>query len=172
MHRRVWHLRFVACHAFNETHKNNHKYTCMTRQFTVNNQCRFASQQQVSTAAVHRLATTSVAAASAQLFRALYNYPACGLTSRAPDNLQNEQEQVDDVEVQVECRKDVFLGRQRILVFSTNHQLSIKYQVLKAVQYISSVPSKCVTSLVIMKWIHKCTLKKLYLVRISCITNT
>ena len=53
------------------------------------------------------------------------------LIATLTDDGENEKEEVDDVEVEVESGEDVFLRRDRVLVLSANHQLSVKHQVLQ-----------------------------------------
>lgn len=51
--------------------------------------------------------------------------------SRATNNGENKQEEVDNVQVQVQCREYIFLRGQRIFVFPAKHHLGVEYQVLK-----------------------------------------
>jgi len=43
---------------------------------------------------------------------------------------QNKQEYVDDIQIKVQCCKDVFFRRHWILVTSSKHQLRVDHQVL------------------------------------------
>ena len=47
----------------------------------------------------------------------------------ATDDSQDVQENVDDVQIEIECGEDVFLGRDRVLVFTAKHKLCIENQV-------------------------------------------
>merc|ERR1719445_933533 len=47
------------------------------------------------------------------------------LVSAVSNNLEDVHEQVDDVKIEVESSKDVFLGAERILVAATDHQLGV-----------------------------------------------
>ena len=47
------------------------------------------------------------------------------LVSAVSNNLKDVHEQVDDVKIEVESCKDVFLGAERVLVAATDHQLGV-----------------------------------------------
>lgn len=47
------------------------------------------------------------------------------------DDGEDEEEEVDDVEVEVERREDVLLGRDRVLVLPAHHELSVEDDVLQ-----------------------------------------
>jgi len=47
------------------------------------------------------------------------------LVSAVSNNLKDVHEQVDDVKIEVESCKDVFLGTERVLVAATDHQLGV-----------------------------------------------
>lgn len=47
------------------------------------------------------------------------------LVSRRADDSQDVEEDVDDIEVQVQRRKDVFLGGDGVLVVTSHHELRV-----------------------------------------------
>merc|ERR1719445_1396351 len=47
------------------------------------------------------------------------------LVSAVSNNLKDVHEQVDDVKIEVESCKDVFLGTERVLVAAPDHQLGV-----------------------------------------------
>ena len=47
----------------------------------------------------------------------------------SPEDGQDVEEEVDDVQVEVQRGEDVFLGTQRVLVTATNHQLGVVHDV-------------------------------------------
>lgn len=51
------------------------------------------------------------------------------LTARQTDDAQDVHEDVDNVQVEIECGKDVFLGADRILVAAAQHQLRIVHEI-------------------------------------------
>lgn len=53
----------------------------------------------------------------------------CLIPTNQTDYPQDEQEEVDNIQVQIESGKDVFLGAKRVVVFSNQHDLSIKHNV-------------------------------------------
>ena len=54
----------------------------------------------------------------------------CASVATAKDG-EDEEEEVDDVEVEIEGGKDVFLRGNGVLVFAPHHHLSVKHEVLK-----------------------------------------
>lgn len=57
------------------------------------------------------------------------------LVTRSTDDGQDVEEDIDNVKVEVESRKDVLFWRDGILVSSTDHHLRVKHQVLQWVNY-------------------------------------
>ena len=47
-----------------------------------------------------------------------------------PNQGQNEKKQINNIKIQIQSGKNVFLRRKGISVFSTHHQLSVEHQVL------------------------------------------
>lgn len=62
---------------------------------------------------------------------ALCNPFDLGLIASIANNGQDKEEEIDNVKVQVEGGKDVFLWGQAVFVFSSQHHLGVKNQVLK-----------------------------------------
>jgi len=52
-------------------------------------------------------------------------------TANSANDTEYINEHVDNVEIEVESCKDVFLRWKRVLVFTAQHELSIEYQILK-----------------------------------------
>ena len=67
-------------------------------------------------------------------------------TASSADNAEDIEKHVDDVKVEVEGGKDVLLWRQSIFVFSTEHQLRVKHQVLKQPQQQQQQQQLTITS--------------------------
>lgn len=52
-----------------------------------------------------------------------------GLISGGANQSQDHQEEVDNVNVEIECGHDVVLGRDRVLVLAAEHELSVKDEI-------------------------------------------
>ncbi len=64
------------------------------------------------------------------------------LVAGGPNDGEDEEEQVDDVQVEVEGGEDVLLRGQRVLVLPPEHHLRVEHDVLKkrTVQHQSRTP--------------------------------